>query len=500
MTDSTGDRTKGRRGPGSAVRGVVAAAALALVPAAVALVPAGLRGQSSPVVYRIPVTGVVEMGLAPFVERGLSEAAAAGASMVILDMDTPGGRVDAAERIADALEDAPLPVYTLVNRRAFSAGALIALASDEIYMRPGAVLGAVTPVDGSGKKAPEKIVSAMRSEMRALAEARGLDPRIAEAMVDEDIAIEGITEAGKLLTLTTSEAVRLGFAREVEDLDALLEAKGAAGARVVTMEVNWAERIVRILSHPAVAPFLLSLGFLGLVAEIKTPSFGLAGAAGLLALALFFGSHLLIGLAGIEDLLVFGAGLVLVGIEVFIVPGFGIFGVLGGVAILAGLFMSLLGSLPTVPDLARASLVMTTTILIILVSAWVFIRSLPKHARLRRSGILLMERTDREEGFEAAHPRTDLLGAVGSAITDLRPAGTGLFGEERLDVVSESEWIPEGSAIRIVSAEGYRHVVRAVTEAADRAEEAADAGDGGRTGSDAAGADEAYDADNASRD
>jgi len=123
-------------------------------------------------VYRVPVTGVVELGLAPFIERSLEEAEAAGASAVILDMDTPGGRVDAAQRIADALQDSPVPVYTLVNRRAFSAGALIALATDEIYMRPGSVLGAATPVDGSGEKASEKIVSAMRSEMRALAEAR----------------------------------------------------------------------------------------------------------------------------------------------------------------------------------------------------------------------------------------------------------------------------------------------------------------------------------------
>ncbi|HSM60439.1 MAG TPA: NfeD family protein [Longimicrobiales bacterium] len=420
-------------------------------------------GQTPGPVYRVPVTGVIELGLAPFIERSLTEAAAAGASVVVLDIDTPGGRVDAAERIADAVSDSDVPVYAYVNRRAFSAGALIALATQGVYMRPGSVIGAVTPVDGAGQKAPEKIVSAMRSEMRALAEARGLDPAVAEAMVDEDVEIPGVVERGKLLTLTTEEAVALDYAREVEDLPALLETLDLDGtAPVTTTAVNWAERLVRFFSHPVVAPFLLSLGFLGLLIEIKTPTFGMAGVAGLISLSLFFGSHLLIGLAGLEDVLVFAAGLVLLGVEVFVIPGFGIFGILGGIAVLAGLFMSLLGGLPTVPDFTRAGMVLTTSILIVLVSAWVLIRSLPGSSRLARSGIFLVSRTDRSVGFESAPHRIELVGKEGTAITDLRPSGTGLFGEERIDVVSESEWIQAGTPIRIVSAEGYRHVVRPV--------------------------------------
>src|SRR5690606_23574121 len=145
-----------------------------------------------------------------------------GASAAVLDIDTPGGRVDAAEQIADALEDAGIPVYAYVNRRALSAGALIALATDRIYMRPGSTIGAATPITGEGDRASEKIVSAMRSQFRALAEARGLDPRVAEAMVDEAIEIEGVSPAGQLLTLSTSEAVALGYADEVADWDALM--------------------------------------------------------------------------------------------------------------------------------------------------------------------------------------------------------------------------------------------------------------------------------------
>jgi len=433
--------------------------------AALCALPAPMLAQSTSLVIRVPVTGVVELGLAPFIERSLEEAAANGAAAVILDMDTPGGRVDAAERISDALTDSPVPVYTLVNRRAYSAGALIALSTDRIYMRPGSVIGAATPVDGSGTKASEKIVSAMRSQMRALAEESDLDPDVAAAMVDEDIEIEGVTEVGKLLTLTTEEAVDIGYALEIDDMAALLEELGVAEATVTTAEANWAERVVRFFSNPVVAPFLLSLGFLGILTEIKSPTFGVAGLAGVLALSLFFGSHLIIGLAGLEDLIIFAVGLGLIGVEVLLIPGFGIFGLLGGIGVMAGLYLSMLGGLPTSPDFTRAGLVLSTTVVLIVVSAWVVIRSLPGVSRLARSGILLTDSTDRESGYESAETRDDLVGVIGKAISDLRPAGTALFGDERIDVVSESEWITEGTPVRVVSAEGYRHVVRAVHQA-----------------------------------
>jgi membrane-bound serine protease (ClpP class) len=432
----------------------------------VALLALPLAVEAQGTVYRVPLTGVVELGLAPFIERSLDEAAAAGAHFVVIDMDTPGGRVDAAERIADAIGDAGLPVYTLVNRRAFSAGALIALATDGIYMRPASVIGAATPVDGAGVKASEKIVSAMRSEMRALAEAQGVDPEIAAAMVDEDIEIDGVVETGKLLTLTTEEAVGVGYATEVDDLASLMALMGVSEAQVVTVETNWAEGVVRFFSNPVVAPFLLTLGFLGLITEIKTASFGLAGAAGILSLSLFFGSHLIVGLAGLEDMLIFGLGLALVGVEVLLIPGFGLFGIVGGLGITAGLYLSLMGSLPTSDDFTRAGLVLSTTVLLIAVSAWVMIRSLPGSSRLAKSGIFLLQRTGRAIGFESAESRVDLVGVTGKAITDLRPSGTGLFGDERIDVVSESEWITEGTPIRVISAEGYRHVVRSVSEEA----------------------------------
>ena len=413
-------------------------------------------------VYRVPVQGVIELGLAPFIERSLEEAAQAGASAVILDVDTPGGRVDAAERITNALGDSRVPVFALVNRHAYSAGAMIALATDRIYMRPGSVIGAATPVNASGERAPEKIVSAMRSAMRALAETHGLDPAVAEAMVDEEIGIPGVIEPGQLLTLTTEEAVGLGYAVEVEDWSAMVLSLGIAQSEVVDQNVNWAELVVRFFSHPLVSPFLLSLGFLGLLVEVRTPGIGLAGLVGVLSLGLFFGSHLIIGLAGLEGVLVFLLGTVLLLVEVFIVPGFGIFGALGAVAMLGGAYLSLLGGLPTVDDFTRAGSVLTGSLVIVLLGSWVLIKRLPASRRLTNLGIFLGQETSRESGFTSAEPRRDLIGAEGVTLTDLRPAGTGLFGEERVDVVSESEWIEHGSPIRIVSAEGYRRIVRLV--------------------------------------
>lgn len=431
---------------------------LLLVAVCLAL-PGAVWGQQ---VVRAPVTGVVEMGLAPFLERTIQEAEVAGAAAVVLDIDTPGGRVDAAERISDAITGSSVPVYAYINTRAYSAGAMIALSTDRIFMREGAVMGAATPVDGQGTKAPEKIVSAMRAQMRTLAQARGLDPTLAEAMVDESLAVDGVVESGKLLTLTTSEAVDVGYAESVADWAGVLSALDLPSAQVDEAEVNWAERLVRIFTHPVVAPFLLSLGFLGLIVEIKTAGFGLAGAAGLLSLSLFFGAHLLVGLAGAEDLLLFGAGAVLVALEVFVVPGFGIFGIAGIGALLAGLTMSQIGDLPTKADFTRATTVISSALVIILFSGWALLRTLPKNRRLRRSGVFLPESTDREEGYTSADVRGDLVGVEGVAITDLRPTGVALFGEERVDVVSESEWVTEGTHVRVLSAEGYRHVVRPV--------------------------------------
>ena len=443
----------------SGMKRAALAAALLAGAAACASEPAAPAGDA---VYVIPVNGVIELGIAPFVARALAEAEAAGASAAVLELETPGGRVDAAQRIVSTVEAAEIPVLAYVNQRALSAGAMIALSADAVYMREGALMGAATPVTGEGQKAPEKIVSAMRAEMRALAERRGLDPAVAEAMVDESIAVDGVVEAGKLLTLTTEEAATIGYAESVADFEEVLRMAGITADRVVEAEINWAEGVVRFLTHPVVAPFLLSLGFLGLLVEIKTPTFGLAGAAGGVALALFFGGHYLVGLAGMEEIILLIAGIVLLGVEAFIVPGFGIFGILGIGGILGGIYLSLVGSLSTLADYSQAAMILSASVLIVLVSAWALLRTLPSNTRLQRSGILLGEDTGRDVGYLSASVREDLVGQQGIAVTDLRPAGVGKFGDERVDIVAEEGWLTAGTGIEIIRAEGYRHVVRAL--------------------------------------
>jgi membrane-bound serine protease (ClpP class) len=400
------------------------------------------------------------MGLAPFIERSLGEAGAAGAHAVVLDVDTPGGRVDAAEQIADAIADSPVPVYTYVNRRALSAGALIALATDGIYMRPGSTLGAATPVTGDGARASEKIVSAMRSAFRSLAEARGLDPRVAEAMVDENVGVPDLAEVGQLLTLSTEEAVRVGYAAEVENLDDLLAVLGAPGATVVETSTNWAERVVRFLTNPLVAPFLLSLGFLGLLIEIKTPAFGLAGLTGLASLGLFFGSHFIIGLAGWEVALLLGVGVILLLVEALVIPGVGVAGILGGLAVGVSIFLSLVGRFPTSGDTLIALWILGFSALIVGFVGWQLIRRLPEDRRAQN----LLQRAEltHELGYVSAEARVDLLGREGVTVTDLRPAGTIEIDDEKIDAVSDGPWVPRGTRVRVVRAEGYRHVVTPV--------------------------------------
>ena len=421
------------------------------------------RAQPAGEIVRVPIHGVIELGLAPFVERAVRIAEERNAAAIILDIETPGGRVDAAQRIVRALQNTKIPSYAFVDLHAFSAGALIALATDGIYMKPGSVIGAATPITGDGQKAPEKIVSAMRSEMRALAQARNLDPRIAEGMVDETLDLPGIKPAGKLLTLTDREAIKVGYAKPATSWAAVKADLNQSSARDYALRPNWAEQLVRFFTNPLVAPLLLSLGFIGLMVEIKAPGLGLAGAVGVICLGLFFGSHYLVGLAGLEEILLLALGIAFVVVEAFVVPGFGFFGIGGALAIMASIYLSLVGSLATQNDFTVAAAILSTAILIIIIAAWAIVRSLPRSGRFTKSGLMLGESTDRQTGYISSAIRDELVGATGVALTDLRPSGAAQIGEERVDVVSDSEYIPAGTTVKVVRSEGYRHVVKPIS-------------------------------------
>lgn len=423
------------------------------------LLATGSAGAQDRVVYRIPVSGVIENGLAPFVSRGIAEATVQGAALVVLDIDTPGGRVDAAERIADAVRQSTVEVVAFVNPRAWSAGAMIALSANRIYMAPGGAIGAATPVDGAGTKASEKMVSAMRAEFRSLAEARGRNAAIAEAMVDETLGVDGLATPGQLVSLTTQQALSVGYAEgEAASLDALLATVGLPGATIHVVEPNWAESVVRFLTNPVVAPLLLSLGMLGLVFEIKAGAFGLGGLLSLMSLGLFFGSSFLLGLAGWEEIILLGAGLIALLVEAFVLPGFGVAGILGVLLLAGAMVLALLGGAPSGQDVLMSLGVLGASLVITAAVFFAWLRHLPNSKRW--SGLLLRDAVHRDDGFLSAPARADLVGQEGTALTDLRPSGTAQVAGERLDVVTEGEWVKAGAPVTVVRAEGYRHVVR----------------------------------------
>jgi len=241
----------------------------------------------------------------------------------------------------------------------------------------------------------------------------------------------------------------------------VIEPMNATGAWLST--TGWRTQS-STLSHPLVAPILLSLGVLGLVIEIKTPSFGLAGLVGLASLGAFFGSHLIIGLAGWEEVILLGAGLIALGIEVFVVPGFGIAGVVSIACIGTAIFLALLGSLPTWADVARAAGVLATSVGIIGAAIYLVVRNLPTSDRWR--GIFLRTASAATEGFISGDLREDLIGRVGVALTDLHPGGTVQLDDERLDVITEGDYVKRGTHVRIMRSEGYRLVVKPLDQLA----------------------------------
>ena len=399
------------------------------------LVPAVLGQSSGGRVYVATIEGTIDLGMVPYVKRVLSTAAEERAEAVLLDINTPGGRLDAALSIKDALLDAEVPVIAYVNREAFSAGALIAISANKVYMDAGGVMGAATPVDAEGEAAGEKVVSAVRSDFRAVAEVRGRDPRIAEAMVDESIAIDGLVEEGKLLTMTTSEALEWGYADgEAATIAEALEAEGITGAELVSVEYSLAERFVRFLTNPVVASLLISLGFLGLLAELTSPGFGVPGIAGILLLALFFWGGFLAELSGWEGVALVLIGLALIAVEIVLIPGFGVAGVLGLIAFMAGLYISLIGQGATSGDFVRAGLVLLASLVMIVVGAAAILTIMPNRrgwggglalqTALPRGTGLLTTRLGRGGGAPTAvrcreHPERGCMGTVITVLHDI---------------------------------------------------------------------------------
>jgi membrane-bound serine protease (ClpP class) len=392
-------------------------------------------------------------------------------------MDTPGGQVNAAEGIVNAITRTAIPTYTFVDNDAFSAGAIIALATKHIYMAPGSVIGAATPMmmgpTGGVKEMPkevqEKMTSAVAALVRSAAEQGGHNKKLAEAMVRADLehSVNGtvVSEKGRLLTLTNEEAAQLVgdpplpllSEGTVKDVDALLKIIGLPNAEKRVLKITSAEKLARLIA--GIAPILMMIGLGGLWLEIKTPGFGIFGILGISCLLLFFfGSHIA-GLAGMEDLLLFFAGVILLAVEIFAIPGFGITGIGGLLLIALSLVNAMVEHLPGKlqpvsfsPETFSAPLI-KVTLAFVGSLALVFIagKFLPKS---KAFGHLMLNHVLPDPGGEQ-----DLLGAEGTAHSDLRPGGTAYFGGRKIDVVTQGDYIPRETSIRIVEVHGNRIVV-----------------------------------------
>lgn len=442
---------------------LVVAAGLLVWPRLSGVLPLSAQ-PAAPVVYTIPISGMIDLGLAPFLARTLREAEAAGAAAVVLDINTFGGRVDAAVAMRDALLNSRVRTIAFVNQRAISAGALITLACQTVVMTKGGTIGAATPVLGGGTgqsiPADEKTVSYVRSEFRATAEARSRPPEFAEAMVDADVVIEGVIEEGKLLTLTSAQAIEHRIADFTGDtLEAALEAAGITGAEVRVVEETWAESVVRFLTHPVISSLLMTVGFIGLLVEIRTPGFGVPGTFGLLSLGLFFWGHWIVQLAGWEELLLVAAGVALLLVEVFVVPGFTLAGVAGILALVTGLGMTLVGAGATMSAFVVALGRVAISILIALAGSLVLLRLLPRLPFGRK--LVLETDMEADEGYVST-PDSDRrwMGRSGTAISPLRPAGIADIDGARVDVVSDGAFIDAGTPIEVTRVDGNRIVVR----------------------------------------
>lgn len=460
------------------------------------LLTASLGWAKDETVYIVPIKGVIDLGLSGFIKRALEDAKKAEAKAVIFEIDTFGGRVDAAFEICEYIEGlGTIPAYAYVINQAWSAGALIALACDKIFMAPGSSIGSAEPkamgVAGSEELTDEKTISAVRAKFKAIAEENGHSANLAQGMVDKDIELnkvnvkgkiqimtseetqEAITKygdadvvaekvikpAGKLLNLTAKESKELGLCYEIvfskEALFALTDLKGS---KTYEAQASWSENLVRFLTHPVVSSLLMTLGILGIIFEFKAPGWGITGTLAAICLALFFWGHYLVGLANWAEILLFAIGVGLIFVELFVFPGFGLSGAAGIVLIFSGLFLSLIKHPLHIPkiELTQALYIFSYSLIGVFVGGYLILKLAPQTGLWKAA--VLKEAETKEGGFIIPDYQIKI-GASGRAVSVLRPSGRAQFQDKILDVVSDGDFIEEGNPVIVVRVEGNKIVV-----------------------------------------
>lgn len=408
------------------------------------------------VVYYFPIDEEIAPPASLRVEKAMEEAKSVNADIIVVHINTFGGTLDDADKIRTAFLQSDKPVWAYIDNNAASAGALISIACDSIYMHSGSSIGAATVVDQTGVVQPDKYQSYMRSLMRATAEARGRRTDIAQAMVDPDIYVEGVSDSGKVLTFTTNEAIKYGFCEaEVESLHQLLEHAGVKEYTIREQRYTFLDKLIGFLVSPVVSGILIMLIIGGIYFELQQPGIGFPLILALSAAALYFAPLYLEGLASYWEIIIFLTGIVLIILELFVFPGFGVSGVLGIICLVTGLVFSMVGNVGFDFSHIPAGLI-TNRLMIVLVAIAV---SLPLSIWLGKKlfestlfgGLALNTEEKTDEGFTVAIDKMQsLIGTTGTAASILRPAGKISVEGKIYDAVSQIGYIEKGQPVTIV--------------------------------------------------
>ncbi|NLR90965.1 NfeD family protein [Flammeovirga agarivorans] len=425
-----------------------------------------VMAENVPVVFEFPIREDIDPRSSRKVSLALEEATKNKADYVIINMNTYGGAVNDADKIRQLILDYPQPVYVFINKNAASAGALISIACDSIYMESGSNIGAATVVmGGSGEAAPDKYQSYMRSMMRSTAETNGRNPQIAEAMVDQDLVVEGISEEGEVITFTVAEALEHGFCEaEVTGIPEIMERNGISNYELVEYSPSSVENIISIFLNPAVSSILILIILGGIYFELQSPGIGFPIAAAITAGILYLVPYYLSGMAANWELIVIGIGFLLILLEVFVVPGFGITGISGITFMIFGLTLVMLDN-----DFLDFTFVAPERIMTSLISvlAAVFIGGIGVFAFAHKivdsptfAKVGLSEKMDSDQGYSADFLGTSYIGQTGTAHTVLRPSGKVKIEDNYYDATTEGGFISKGTAVEVIEQNGSSLKVR----------------------------------------
>lgn len=414
---------------------------------------------SQPLVMVMEIKADIDPRSNRYVELALQHAENIGAEYIVIEMDTYGGALNDADDIRTAILNFPKPVWVFINKDAASAGALISIACDSIYMAPGASIGAATVVTADGQAAPDKYQSYMRSIMRSTAEAQGRDPHIAEAMVDDQLEIEGVSPQGQVITFSTSEAITHGFCEaQVSSVAEILQRNGIHDYTIEQFELDAAEKIIALFLNPVVSGILILIIIGGIYFELQTPGVGFPLLASFIALLLYFTPYYLNGLAENWEIIIFFVGVGLLLVEIFVIPGFGVAGISGITLMVGGLILAMLDNnlfdFSFVPEdkifnaVATVGLGMLGGVALIFYGGFKFTNS----KTFKR--IALQDTFERSEGYTSSFRHESLLGKTGTAYTVLRPSGKVMIDDEIYDAYTRGNYIDPGTAIIVVEESG----------------------------------------------